>query len=120
MPRTDRRVRSRVDVRWPARIHHPELECATGEVLNISMTNILFTSPERYDPGESVQIEMQIAPDRWVHCIARIRRSEPGPRRRAAYGAVILHFTGRNREALEEQLTALCGGADAGSAPTPS
>jgi hypothetical protein len=91
-----------------------------GEVINISVTNVFFTSPERYDPGESVQLEMQIAPDEWIHCIARVRRFEPGPRRRTAYGAVILHFTGHNRERLEEQLNLLCKRGGAESAPEPS
>jgi hypothetical protein len=117
MPRSDRRIRSRVDVHWPVRIHHPKLDCVLGEVINISMTNVLFTSTSRYEPGESVQLEIQIAPDVWVHCIARIRRSEPGSRRRTAYGAMILHFTGRNQEVLEDRLILLCRGTEAGYTP---
>jgi hypothetical protein len=77
---------------WPIRFATKAQRSATGRVLNASLRGLLFQTTQSFTPGESLEMEIQVAPGWTVRCAGHITRRHPTPPEVYAYGVAFDYF----------------------------
>jgi c-di-GMP-binding flagellar brake protein YcgR len=103
----DRREAPRYDVGWPLRAERAQAEIATGRVLNVSASGLLFVSPRRYEVGDMTEIVFSLDPFSSIHCVVRIVREGPPAEGCYAYGVEFNDMADQDRRLLKNALLAM-------------
>jgi len=88
-----------------------------GRSVNVSVSGIMFLSPNRFSMGELIQMDITISPQVVVQCYVRVVRVGPPSASYYSYGAVYAKFERNGQQVISDTILSLIRSDWTGDAP---